>query len=237
MQYNFDPRKVNRQDYSYFGLGNRFVGFILPDGTIYKSRNGHAEAALETGFITYILNLKQFFLQHPNYSEEELNAEANKILDLDMPDKLISLMSKYFLDLLKENGEEKIMALAENYEIKKENQGDGLLLVTVGHNCIPFKEFIISAFGCHYISGIDQEIVTAAPNYKTLFAKYISGGCKITHIPRIVYSAETHSFCFESEDKEKKDESDIISLHKASLETEPNFSCYGEYDDQTVNRR
>ena len=210
MEYKFDSRKVNRKDYLAFDLDNKFIGYILPDGSIYKSRYGHAQAALETGFVSYMLNLKQFFLEHPKYSKEELDVEANKILDLNMSDKLISLMSRYFLDLLEENGKEKIMALAANYQILNNNKGDGMVALNIGSTCVPFKDFIISALGCHYISGIDKEIVTSASDYKKLFAKYISGGCKITTIPRIVYSNETHSFCFEEEDKKEIDnESDI----------------------------
>ena len=227
--------KGNNEDVS-------FAALILPDGSLYQANSSHLWVGHEHYFLTNIYLLLDFFEKNPNYTKEQLNDVINGIMIFDEKDKLVNLTSEYFRNLvLSEHGKEKIIDLNANIELidrnnKKykddnknpENQGYFFLKVTQeGNQCaLYFKDILVSALGCHYISRKTNAIVTSARNYKELFAKEIQSGCSVNYVPRLEYYYDARKFVLPS---------DSLRFHTEALIAEengekPNMSYYdGEF--------
>ena len=213
-----------------------FVGLILPDGSPYQAESSHLWAAKEQCFLQNITLLMQFFETNPNYTKEQLDNAMNRFMIFDGDDKLVILLSRYFRNLvLSENGEEKLRSLARNIDtidrnVKQykddnknpENQG---YFVLHASRLLYFKDILVSALDCHYVSRKTKAIVTSARNYKELFATEILDGYDVDFVPRLEYSYEQHKFVLPS---------DSLRFHRETLEeerrgeSEPNFSYYGK---------
>lgn len=96
MIYNFEKEIVNKKDVMHFYDKNNFVGYILPDGSIYKCKN-HNVSNVDTVLTMFLMILKD------NYADKE------KILSIETSDKLLQIIIRF----LKKASNEKIVALLQ----------------------------------------------------------------------------------------------------------------------------
>ena len=241
-KYLYNPLILNRQSVESRNIGPKFVGYLIPfKGKIetYETKGVHSIAARETYLCNCVKLFKGFFEKNEHYTQEELKAAIGGILDFEKGDKLDLLVSEYISNLVTSpNGKEKIFNLEKCIKIIEGYEKNGNIVINLGVGGLYYKEFLVSALGCHYISGIDKEIVTAAPNYSELFADFIAAGCHIVTTPRMVWSDTEKRFFLESANKpltdkevEEKLDADLRELHAASLKNPPNFTYYGDYID------
>ncbi len=102
MVYNFEEKVVNKNDVNHFYDKNNFVGYILPDGSIYKCQN-HNVSNVDTVLNMYLMLFKD------HYSDKD------KLLRIETDDKLLKLIVNY----LKRASYDEIMALSRFIEENK----------------------------------------------------------------------------------------------------------------------
>ena len=102
MAYKYEKGIINYNHVEEFSKYDNFVGFILPDGSIYKCKN-HNVSNIDTVVHMYLDVLQRHF------------DDKDKILDTDTTDKILKMIIYYF----KKASLEQIKALS-NF-IEKEN--------------------------------------------------------------------------------------------------------------------
>ena len=86
MVYDFHKEIVNRNDVSHFYNKNNFVGYILPDGSIYQCKN-HNVSNAETVISMYLMILND------NYEFKET------LMNIETDDKLLQIITKHLIKM------------------------------------------------------------------------------------------------------------------------------------------
>ena len=133
MVYNYEEKIVNDGDLKDFFNPNRFVGYILPDGTIYECEN-HNIATVES---VIKLSLQLLII--------DFN-DRDKFLDYDCKDNLIKVIMKYFRKIKYDE----VVAL-NNYIEKNHVCLSDLLVELFGcHLITRLKKEILTSTSNHY---------------------------------------------------------------------------------------
>ena len=237
MKYAYRPSVLNRRDSEGFKEHQKFIGILLPDGSPFLAQKKHVWKGLESCLYSWPNMIVDFFDKNPKGNIEEY---LNNVLDFDNSNEIVALLSYYIKDLvLSDNGDEKISSLAgsiqtivrkdiEGVDKKKLPEDQGGLAIKAGSREIYFKDFLVSALGCHYVSATDSTIFTAAPNWAELFEEYINAGAKIVPVEQFVYSNEEHRFVLETPKKTFMDFHRESKREEELGESTPNFDYYGD---------
>ena len=102
MVYKFDKSVVNERRLEDFYDKNNFVGYILPDGSIYKCKE-HNIANVDTVFRLFMHIIKD------NYGDKD------RILNIEVTDRLIKLIIDYY----RKSSYDEIVALDKFIDEKK----------------------------------------------------------------------------------------------------------------------
>ena len=221
---SFDSQAIDRNNAS----------IILPDGSIYVAPKAHTWHSLENYFLNCINLLNDFIENNP---DGDLSKAVNSIVDFSIEDKLSSLLSSYIKRLaLAPNGKAQIVDLELSVEYLKPKQSKDLppskviedqggFILHVDGKGLYFKDVLVSALGCHYISNKNRLILTAAPNPGKLFRNYILAGWKIINNPQMVFSDKEHRFVLVYF-------SELAQFHvDGNLDgSQPNFDLYGDVE-------
>ena len=86
MIYNFEKEIINRNDVHHFYDEKNFVGYILPDGSIYKCKN-HNVSNADTALNMFLMILKDHY------------DDKDKLLSIETNDKLLKIIVNYLRKL------------------------------------------------------------------------------------------------------------------------------------------